>query len=297
MNAFTRYIAVGPVSVHDLAANHPDIIAGYPMPTAVAGFGYKLGLDISRHVGNLFKVAGTAVVVHAHSELVGHSKNPVETPGKDAAPIIDEFRARAELSFVIALHDIGYDDDGVDPAYLDEAARLLERKVPEWLFGGGKIFPMVGRTAVRVSSHDGLAATLRELPPGFVLVDRHDLMEKRVSEGRDTLDALLDIIEFHDANAGNDGFERLWERRQPGWIVPLCVGFQAIETPRMRKKSRINDGVTPHLYGESIYSVGEYKSLRTLVAVNGDEALEGAFWRHRVNKNSGTYFVSAMQTS
>lgn len=300
MDAFTRYIVVGPVAVHDLAANHPDIIAGYPMPTAVAGFGYKLGIDIAREVGDLFKVAGTAVVVHNHSELMGHSKNPVEDKEKAkegaGAPIIDEFRARAEMSFVVGFDDKGDSDDLIDFSELVSAAEFLERKIPEWLFGGGKVFPVIGASKVTAATRDTLASTLRSLPAGYVLVDRHDLMENGVAKGRDSLDVLLDIIEFRDANAGMEKAEKNWERRQPGWIVPLCVGYQAIETPRVRAKSRINDGVTPHVYAESLYSTGEYKSLRTLLSLNGENALDGAFWRHRADKNSGTYFVSAMQT-
>jgi CRISPR-associated protein (Cas_Csy2). len=294
MDAYTRYLVIGPVSVSDLAGNHPDIIAGYPMPTAVAGLGYKLGLDIRRHVGPYFKVAGTAVVVHDHSEQEGHPKNPV-TSKADAAPIIDELRARADLSFVLAL-DVE-DDDDFSESYLEDAAELLSRKIPELLFGGGKVFPAFdGTTLVKAADIDQLPDALRKLPAGNVLVDRHDLLEDVVSSGRDTLDALLDIVEF--TNVAEEGAtEKEWSRRQSGWVVPICVGFQAIETPKIRPRSRINDGVTPHVYGETIYSVGEYRSLRTLLAVQSRNALDGAFWKHCADKNSGTYFVSAMQSN
>jgi CRISPR type I-F-associated protein Csy2 len=294
MDNFTKYLVIGPLSIDNLNATHPDIIAGYPMPTAVAGFGYKLGLDIERIRPSLFKLIGSAVVVHSHSEMMGHSKNPVEVPGKEAAPIIDELRARAELSFVLAFE--GLDDEGGSMSDLQEIGDLLEQQSPGWIFGGGKVFPVgLGKRRIVTAADAGtLESELRKLPAGFALFDRHDVLEDAASSGRDTLDALLDIVELTgvEEKPGDEKSIR-WSRRQSGWVVPLTVGFQAIETPRVRTKSRINDGSTPHVYAETIYSVGEYKSLRTLLALQGDDALSGAFWRHCAHTNSGTYFVSA----
>jgi CRISPR-associated protein Csy2 len=298
----TKYLVIGPVRVHDLSATQPDIIAGYPMPTAVAGFGYKLRLDVEKILGeDLFEHGGTAVIVHSHTELQGHSKNPQEDKDKAragaGAPIIDEFRAKAVLSFVVSLEERDADSDY--KSELMEAAEALGRRVPEWIFAGGKVMPIVGgRHATKTSyaSPETLARTLRRLPPGYLLIDRHDLMVERVEAGRDTLDALLDLLEATEVEIEGDGDERpkkVWRRRQRGWIVPLSVGFQAIERPRVRSKARVNDGRTPHVYAETIYSVGEYRSLATQIARQGHGALEGALWRHRTFKNSETFFVSA----
>lgn len=297
MDEFTKYLVVGPLSVDNLNATHPDIIAGYPMPTAVAGFGYKLSLDIERIAAGEYKSLGTAVVVHSHSELGGHSKNPVEDSKKGAASIIDEFRARAELSFVLALEGL---DDGGDLIDLQAIGDKLELQSPEWFFGGGKVFPngLGTRKLVIATDADGLEAALSKVPAGYVLFDRHDLLEKGKSEGRDTLDALLDLVEVTKVVDG-DGkdLKTTYTRKQEGWIVPLSVGFQAIELPKVRAKSRINDGVTPHVFAETIYSAGEYKSLRTRIALKGSEALNGAFWSHRADRDTGTFFVSATQTA
>lgn len=298
MNQFTKYLVIGPLSVDNLNATHPDIIAGYPMPTAVAGFGYKLGLDVNRIANGMFKSIGTAVVVHSHSELVGHSKNPVEVSGKDAAPIIDEFRARAVLSFVLAFQ--GMDEDGGDILDLQAIGDKLERKSPEWLFGGGKVFPngLGVRKLVLAADADSLEVMLSKLPPGYVLFDRHDLIQKGVDEGNDTLDALLDLVEITKTLETTDKGQTVTSsRKQDGWIVPLTVGFQAIEVPKIRAKSRINDGITPHVFAETIYSAGEYKSLRTRIALFGTEALDGAFWSHRGDRKSGTFYVSAVQAA
>lgn len=294
MDSFTKFLVIGPLTVDNLNATHPDIIAGYPMPTAIAGFGYKLGLDSERHLPGLFRLIGSAATIHSHSEMMGHSKNPVEVAGKEAAPIVDEFRARAELSFVLAFE--GLDDDGGSVSDLQKIADHLERQSPGWIFGGGKVFPngLGTRRIVTATDVAGLETELRRLPAGYVLFDRHDLMEAGVATGKDSLDTLLDIVEMAgvEEGKGDQTFVR-WSRNQEGWIVPLTVGFQAIETPRIRSKSRINDGITPHVYAETIYSVGEYRSLRTLLALHGADALSGAFWRHRAHTNSGTYFVSA----
>lgn len=297
-----KYAIVGPLRVDDISANQPDIIAGYPMPTAVAGFGYKVVLDLNHDLGQkAFRFDGASVIVHSHSMQDGHPKNPVVgTDGSKGAPIVDELKARATLSFVFALDpasDGPFGDSVIDDQ--DVAAAISER-LPGWFFGGGKIFLLDGKRTsdtVTVSGREDLAASLRRLPAGFVLLDRRDLLEAQAETASDPLDALLDLVEtrpIEDETIEGKDAKPEYRRLKPGWIVPIFVGYQGIETPQPRIHARLNNGVTPHVYAESIYSLGEYKSLRSLLATKGSEALDESFWCHRVHRPAGTYYVSAI---
>lgn len=303
------YIVLGPLAVADMAATHPDIISGYPMPTAVAGFGYRTVLEVNRELDGSLKHLGTAVVVHRHSLMDGHPKNPVEMKGKldRGAPIVDEYKARAELTFIIAvdeeleLADDGDIKSGVDK---DHAERFLARKLPGWLFGGGKVFVPSGmkpEDLVRYVNQNEIQNELRRIPPGYVLVDRRDLMEVERSQGGDSLDALFNCIEaVKRAEDGNGDAPRRedgekFKRRHPGWIVPLLVGFQGIERPVMRGGTRVGGRAVLHVYAESLYSVGEYRSLRSMLAEDEDP-FEASLWRHCRNKPSETFYVSAIGT-
>jgi len=307
------YVVVGPLRVDDLCAVHPDIIQGYPSATSVAGIGYKMVLDLGKNLdveGLIHE--GTAVIVHDHSFLGGHPKNPVSgTDATKGAPIIDEFRARAELSFVISIGNLEVHDEAV--------ANAIFKTLPGLFFGGGKVFPKYFdvKKQVVISSASALRETLKKHKSGSILFDRHDLLEYELAsqEGKiDALDALLNCIEFRkssdqdtqgneaagsDVNVENKPSGKLaadkydYARKYPGWLVPLLVGFQGIEQRQKRAHTRTPDGVNDHVFAESLYSLGEYKSLASILASEEDTFLEGSFWKHCQNKASETFYVTA----
>jgi len=308
MHNFT-FVTIGPLKIDDLSAVQPDIIQGYPSATAVAGLGYKIVLNLIRHFDvEGLKHEGTAVIVHEHSELDGHPKNPVMDKKIDkGAPIVDEFRARAEMSFVVAISGLEIHDNAV--------ATAINDMLPSLFFSGGKIFPTSFDVNKQVSICSGskLKGVLRKLKPGSVLFDRHDLLDSEIASGNgevDTLDALLNCLEFKavpliedsvDENTENsnksgknkasDNSDKM--RKYPGWLVPLFVGFQGIENRQKRSHTRTLDGLNDHIYAESLYSIGEYKSLTSVLASEEDDFLEGSFWKHAQNKASETFFVTA----
>ncbi|MDW9478891.1 hypothetical protein GOB57_09360 [Sinorhizobium meliloti] len=288
MTTTSTYIVVGPVSIDGMTAQQPDIVAGFPAPTAVAGLGHKFALDLSAALGGIVKSGGAAVIVHDHSVMAGHVKLPLEDKAKiranKGASILDEMRARVTVSLVFALE---FMQDVQDAVLIEEAEKL----VPAMYFGGGKVFPSIGghRSKVLVAKgQDGLTSALYEIPAGFALLDRSDLLEAS-TENKDPLDALLDIIEFvpHDTGEG----EPRYTRRLPGWLVPVFVGYQAIERRKVRSGLR-HAAAIGHVFAESIYSVGEFRSLRGMLAKD-PETLSSAFWKHRHNPQTETYFVSA----
>lgn len=288
MNPNDIYLVLGPLSVDGMTAQQPDIVAGYPAPTAVAGLGYKFALDLSKTQVGKVMANGTAVVVHDHSVMDGHVKLPLEDKAKirqnKGASILDERRARASISIVISLD---FENDVQDDIIVKHAQDLL----PGLYFAGGKAFPVYNGQPTKVlvaKNHDGLVSALREVPPGYVLLDRSDLMQGAADE-KDPLDVLLDLIEFVPQDSG-DGHPRL-SRRQPGWLVPVFVGYQAIEGRQIRRGVRHAEAIG-HVFAESIYSVGEFRSVRGILAKDPD-ALASAFWKHNYNSQTETYFVSA----
>jgi CRISPR type I-F-associated protein Csy2 len=137
-------------------------------------------------------------------------------------------------------------------------------------------------------NQDGLEKALRKIPAGYALLDRSDLL-LGAEEGKDPLDVLLDLVEVAPQDSG-DGEVR-YGRKTRGWLVPVFVGYQAIERQQLRRGVRQADAVG-HVFGESLYSVGEFRSIRGLLAKTPD-AIASAFWKHQYNPQSETYFVSA----
>lgn len=282
------YLVLGPLTVDGMTAQQPDIVAGYPAPTAIAGLGHKFALDLSSTGVGQVSSAGTAVVVHDHSLMAGHVKLPLEDKDKirqnKGASILDEQRARATISVIIAL-DLRADVQD------DDLIEQSEKLVPTMYFGGGKVFPAVGRRMAKVAvakETDGLVEAIRSLPPGYVLLDRADLLESAPAD-RDPLDALLDIVEMVPQDTGEK--EPKYTRRNPGWLVPVFVGYQAIERTKQRRGLR-NPNAIGHVFAESVYSLAEFRSVRGLISKD-PETLTSAFWKHTYNPQTETYLVSA----
>lgn len=306
----THFIIIGPLNVDGLLANQPDLILGFPMPTAVAGFGYKVIMDLKNDMhGTDIVHLGTAVVVHDHSFMEGHSKNPVtKSDPTIGAPIVDEIRGRAVLSFVIKVSGLG--------ETTNDARTKIAQRIPGMFFGGGKVFPIGSdlKSLVTITTSGSLNAILKKVRPGFVLFDRHDLMEFELDQQGDyldPLDAILNCVELlpiinnelndtrsNDQSANLDTNIVKYKRRHDGWIVALLVGYQGLEATRKRIHGRNNTLISRHSYVESLYSLGEYKSLTSRTIVFDDEdVLNGAFWHHNYNKDTETYYVSAITST
>jgi len=282
------HVVIGPLTVDGMTAQQPDIVAGYPAPTAVAGLGHKFALDLSASGSFRVRSAGTAVIVHDHSTMEGHVKLPLENKTKirqnQGANILDERRARITASLIIQLE---CETDVEDVALLAASERI----VPTLYFGGGKVFPKAAGTAAKVVVAKGgeeLIEAIYALPAGYALVDRSDLLNNAPSD-RDPLDALLDIVEWVPQDAGEG--QMSYSRRNRGWLVPVFVGYQAIERKQQRSGLRNPDAVA-HVFAESVYSVGEFRSVRSMIS-QGSTSLPLAFWKHTYNPQTETFLVSA----
>ncbi|MTH95506.1 type I-F CRISPR-associated protein Csy2 [Roseibium sp. RKSG952] len=297
------FLVIGPLQVDNLMACHPDIVMGYPMPTAIAGFGYKIGLDINKAIGTqAFTVTGTSIILHEHSLKDGHAKHPPAHYTQNAGSIVDEFRARALLSFVVGLESHATSSQEMQE-HQDEALSVMKSEAPGWLFGGGKVFP-TSKSVYKAVDQETLAEEVGKLPAGHLLVDRRDVLETRIQETAcDPLDALLDLVQLTPVPAETTNEEPDEKKKNvrprmarllPGWIVPVVVGYQSVEKPSLRGNHRSNGAEVPHVYAESLYSIAEYKPVRTLIAKEGEDFIEGSQWSHHHNPTSSTFYVSAL---
>lgn len=276
-----RFLLLPDLTIQSAPIFQPDIISGALMPTALAGFGHKLCLDLSKRLGIECEGTGVSMIVHSQEVTAGQPKHLPQKPNETNAPDSFDVRSHNKISLVLRVN-------------VPEEAELTIPVVAQQLLvgaflAGGKVFPSATLPVIYQELHD----LLPHISQGFVLLDRNDLLSSYASEtGCDTLDALLDLIEMTPVAFSADGTPMAWERAASGWIVPLSVGFQAINKATVRARTRLSDG-SPHVFAEAVYSVGEYRSLTSLKISNQTELLDQSFWSHRHNPETGTYFVSA----
>ena len=134
----------------------------------------------------------------------------------------------------------------------------------------------------------------RRLLPGFVLVQRDDLLAEHLAEIRvhqsdaTALDALLDLSRLNIEPVGPDPAqpeETLWQiRKRPGWLVPLPIGYAGL-SPLYRSSDVENtrDDHTPFRFVESLYSLGQWIGPHHL------EHLHQLLWHTEADAENGIY--------
>lgn len=289
------FIVAGPYQVEDINGVHNDVVIGVVSPTALAGFGHKIEREVRKAFPlSRFKTFGTSAIVHNWSKLEGHPKFPPPKEATKGAPVLDEIKVRARMSFVYAV------GCGVDPEDFDEEMQriqsFLRSKMIGFSFGGGSLFLPRGlseeemRRSVRIALDMGtLKDRLRELPRGNVLFDRGDILSREHRGDGDTLDRVLSVL----TRTKSEETGR-YSAATKGFIVPTNVGFQAVEEPSDRLCPRDVMKGYKHVYAESVTSLGEYRSVRSLLTGDTPNPLHGSFWTHYSNPAAGTYYVSAI---
>jgi len=128
----------------------------------------------------------------------------------------------------------------------------------------------------------------RKVMPGYVLIERRDLMIDAMEQGQDALEALVNYLAIHHRCEQNGEGQVTWTRRRKtqqdkpaGWIVPIATGFHGISELGEAKNQRDPD--TPHRFAESIVTLGEFKMSYRFDRV--DELL----WRYHVDEQNNLY--------
>jgi CRISPR-associated protein Csy2 len=238
---------------------------------------------------------GAGVVCHAFEPQVSGNgytrtfhltRNPVLHDGSTAA-IVEEGRVHLELTLVF--------DVELTAGLLGENERAqLATRIGEMLAGiriaGGSVMPPLAgrfRTPPRPqlvlvpddpeAKRKQFRKLSRQWLPGFALVSRDDLLQQRleqmrsVAPGTTLLDAWLDLsrLNYHATRqtAVNQENGEIIETAewtvdsQPGWLVPMPVGFAAIsELHAPGTVAGARDPDLPFRFVESIYSIGQWVS-------------------------------------
>ena len=167
---------------------------------------------------------------------------------------------------------------------------LLEQAVKEILprmkMAGGDILDVGKIQVMRIDVNDRKAVkkVIFSLMPGYVPIERKDLMEAAELERKDSLDRLLHYLKvYQTAEKDESGKITGWkyEKAATGWIVPLAVGFKGLSPLGKVKNQRDPD--TPHRFAESIVTLGEFKMAHRF------RDIDGMMWHYAYEKTNQLY--------
>ena len=308
------------IRVQNANAISSPLTWGFPSITAFTGLMTALGRRLGPDAGLRFESVG--VVCHDFEAQVTQSgytrsfsltRNPVLQDGSTAA-IVEEGRVHLDITLVFKVQ--------ISTALLNDTARAeCAAQVAELLAGmriaGGSVMPSLPGSArkppraqlVLVADDAELRdkqfkRLFRQWLPGFALVSRDDLLQKRVTELREAatigttqptlLDAWLDLSRInHRAShkavvneaTGESAEQVEWSTdSRPGWLVPIPVGYAALsELHPPGAVAGARDPTVPFRFVESVYSIGQWVSPHRL------RDIDQLTWQADYNAATGLY--------
>ena len=304
------------IRVQNANAISSPLTWGFPSITAFSGLMTAMARRLGSDGGVHFESVG--VVCHDFEAQVTHegytrsfclTRNPLLQDGSTAA-IVEEGRVHLDITLVFKVR--------VSTALLNDTARAeCAALAADYLAGmriaGGSVMPPLpgsARKAPRAQlvlvaddaeQRDKQFKRLsRQWLPGFALVSRDDLLQKRVAELREgsaqltLLDAWLDLsrINYRTSRktvvneATGESTEQVeWAPdSRPGWLVPMPVGYAALSElhpPGVVAGAR--DSAVPFRFVESVYSVGQWVSPHRL------RDIDQLTWQADYNATTGLY--------
>lgn len=171
-------------------------------------------------------------------------------PRGERPPFIEE--ARCHLNATLAI-----EYRGSAPNDHRELALAAKDLLHLQKMAGGDILDFGAPETLEVADDD-VAQLTHKLMPGYVLLERRELMLAAMQNGRDAIDALLDflIVEHRSQMLANGKARWDAKRKTPGWLAPIATGFHGIGPLGRAENQRDPD--TPHRFAESLVTLGEF---------------------------------------
>ncbi|TYL47169.1 type I-F CRISPR-associated protein Csy2 [Marinomonas sp. IMCC 4694] len=283
-----KLLIIPHLRVHNANALSSPFTIGFPAMTAWLGAVHALQRKLNAknipadfiatgvvcHDLNLQTHKGSNDFVHS---IVG-TGNPLDKTGARSS-FIEEARCHLDVSLVIQFDKITLDEQ---EGLLFSVTQLLNSHMK---IAGGDIqgFKAPFCLVCEEGKEDDMNKVKRALMPGYVLIERRELMVDAMESGADAIEALIDYLAIHHTcdrlidEEENETIE--WRRHRKlvndkpaGWLVPIATGFHAISDVGEAKNQRDPD--VPHRFAESIVTLGEFKMPHRL------KRIEDMLWRY-----------------
>lgn len=259
------YLFIPKMKIHNANALSSPCTIGFPAMTAWLGGIHALERRLKAQGFTEIKLTGVGISCHRFNlhtkkgpgdrywSVVGTS-NPLRKKGAswERPAFIEEPRCDLLVSLLV-------ETDGVNGDNQDAVREAVEKNLYQQKMASGDIQRIGPLSVETVDNADELSEKrlLRKLMPGYVLIQRQDLMEG--DDSGDALDRLLSYLKLNVINVSPEAPQPVWQysKNASGWIVPVAVGYKAL-SPLGRVENQ-RDPAVPHCFGESLVTLGEFK--------------------------------------
>lgn len=282
-----KILLIPHINVHNANALSSPYTIGFPAITAFLGCVHALQRILNH--GNFKDLDFKSVAVICHEidlqtykgpgdyvfSIVG-TGNPLDKSGGRPA-FIEEARCHLDVSLVIEYEGIEKDDE-------DEALKVITTALhAKMKLAGGDILSFSIPEFLKITDNKAFTRLIRKLMPGYVIIERRELMERSMEDGLDAIDAMLDYLKvMHRSEKDSDGNVNWTSRRNiSGWIVPVATGFHGISD--LCKAQNQRDPGTPHRFAEAIVTLGEF------VMPYRIKNLDDMLWHYHIELENNLY--------
>ena len=259
-----RLLILPHIKIHNANALSSPFTIGFPAMTAWLGFTHALERKLNQAGLNDLLLHSAAVVSHqcdvqthkgdgdfVHS-IIG-TGNPLDKDGSRSA-FIEEARCHLDVSLIIEYK--GNEVQTEQQGFIER----LQQIIASMKVAGGDVLSLQ-KPFIKLVNENNEQETTRlmcQLMPGYVLIERRDLMVEAMQQGADALDALLSYLTVNHSCEQVENDTVVWQsqRKAAGWIVPIATGFQGISPLGQAKNQR--DSSVPHRFAESVVTLGEF---------------------------------------
>ena len=216
------------------------------------------------------------------NHYISGTGNPLVKKGAGfvKASFIEEPRIHLDVSLLIEMSK-------TDVNQTEKLSEDIRNCLQKLKFAGGDIEQVLKVQVVYAEEHSVESAKriLKQLMPGYVLIERRDLLQQEMENGADGLDGLLHYLEIKEEPVKNEGGEILnWKSTKAvsGWLVPVAVGFHGI-SPSGKAVKNQRDPSVPHCFTESVVTLGEFR-----LPVRFDD-IDEIMWNYHYDEGSQYY--------
>ncbi len=284
-----RLLILPHIKIHNANALSSPFTIGFPAMTAWLGFTHALERKLNEAGLNDLVLQSAAVVSHqcdvqTHKgdgdfvySIIG-TGNPLDKDGSRSA-FIEEARCHLDVSLIIEYK--GNEDQTEQQGFIER----LQQMIANMKVAGGDVLSLQ-QPFIKLVNENNEQETTRlmcQLMPGYVLIERRDLMVEAMQLGSDALDALLSYLTVNHSCEQLENETVVWQsqRKAAGWIVPIATGFQGISPLGQAKNQR--DSSVPHRFAESVVTLGEF------VMAHKIKHLDDMLWQYAPDLENDLY--------
>lgn len=292
-----RFLLIPHLKIHNANALSSPYTIGFPAMTAWLGAIHALQRYLRNQGLNEIELTSVAVSCHRFDlqtykgagdfvySIVG-TANPLDKDGSRPA-FVEEARCHLEASLLVEFRGLDSDDH-------DHLKSLIDFQLHRMKWASGDVLSVKPVEILPIDEDDEYETrkALNRLMLGHVLVERRDLMRKTMQEeNKDALDALLDHLKIMHRSTQDENGKVTWssQRKMPGWLVPIAVGFQGISELGTAKNQRDYDA--PHRFAESVITLGEFKMPYRITR------LDDMLWNYRVVPEKNLYLCQTLSST